>query len=232
MVSSTARHLGQPLPAAELRVKGVALALGALVLPVGGPVVGEHGRELRDEGPLRVQRGEGVLRAGGPVHAAVLLAGAAHGGDASHGHVMGLHGGGEALQHQVERLHPHGDGGVDLARRGPHVHALADAILGAEVAVEVDLGLGDGLEVRVDDDGCGFRVSVWALCLRRGHGDAHGEVKVRLRSPTLELLRRQVKAQVQRPRVRAHCRQQSEAVYSSWYLFSRNKGREIGVGCK
>ncbi|KAJ6444739.1 Pre-mRNA-splicing factor cwc15 [Purpureocillium lavendulum] len=154
VVGAAARHLGQPLAAAgELGVKGIALALGALVLPVGGPVVGEDGGELVDEGPGRVEAGEGVRGGGGPVDAAVLLAGAADGGDAGHGH-GGRHGGGEAREDEVERLHPHGDGGVDLARRRPHVHALADAILVREVAVEVDLGLGDRLEIRADDDGC------------------------------------------------------------------------------
>ena len=32
--------------------------------------------------------------------------------------------------------------------------AFLDAIFGAEVAVEVDLGFGYDLEVGVDDDGC------------------------------------------------------------------------------
>jgi hypothetical protein len=80
----------------------------------------------------------------------VLLPGAADALDAVHGHGHGV---AQAFEDEVERLHPHGDGGVNLAGGVADVDALRDAVLFAEVAVEVDFGLGDDLEVGVDDDG-------------------------------------------------------------------------------
>jgi hypothetical protein len=44
------------------------------------------------------------------------------------------------------------------------VDALVDAILGAEVLVKVDFGLGDAFEVGVDDDGWRGFVLVAAVC--------------------------------------------------------------------
>lgn len=150
---AAARHLGQLLPPAEGSVKGIALGLGALILPVGGPFVRQGGGQLADEGPGGVKAGQAGLGAGVPEDAAVLLAGTPHGADAGDD-VGRRRGGSQAGQDQVEGLEPHGNRGHDLARGVAHVDTLADAILAAEVVVEFDFCLGDRLEVRVDNDGC------------------------------------------------------------------------------
>ncbi|KAI9167437.1 Pre-mRNA-splicing factor cwc15 [Paramyrothecium foliicola] len=150
MVRTAARRLRQLLPITQRGVEGVAFALRALILPVGRPLAGQRLVELVDKRLTGIQAREQAFGLGAPPDAAVLLAGAAHALDAVHGDGHGL---GEAVEDEVERLEPQGDGGVDLARLLADVDALVDAILLAEVAVEVDLDLGDRLEVGADDNG-------------------------------------------------------------------------------
>jgi hypothetical protein len=80
----------------------------------------------------------------------VLLAGAADAPDPVQGRVLLL----EPLQDQVDRLEPQGHGSKDLALIFVGQYSLLDAVLGAKVLVEVDFGVGDDLEVGLDDDGC------------------------------------------------------------------------------
>ena len=98
MMSSTPRHLGQPLGRPQLGVELVALLLGAVILPVGRIGVREGVGQLVDEGLVRLQAGEQGLGLAAPVDAPVLLAGAADAPDPVQGRVLVL----EALQHQVE----------------------------------------------------------------------------------------------------------------------------------
>lgn len=149
-MSSAPSSLGQLLSVAQLGVKGITLPLGALILPIGRPLVRQRLLELLDERLVGAQAPEDLFGAAVPEDAAVLLAGAADAADAAHGHGHGLL---EALEDEVQRLHPHGDGGVDLARLLADVDALLNAILGAKVSVKVDLGLSYDLEVRVDNNG-------------------------------------------------------------------------------
>jgi hypothetical protein len=74
----------------------------------------------------------------------VLLARTADALDAVHGHGHGV---AQAVEDQAQRLHPQSDGGKHFARLVANVHALLDAILLAKVAIEVDLCLGDSLEI-------------------------------------------------------------------------------------
>jgi hypothetical protein len=112
----------------------------------------------------------------------MLLAGAADAPDPVQGRVLLL----EPLQDQVDGLEPQGHGSKDLTLLFIGQNTLLDAVLGAEVLVEVDFGVGDDLEVGLDDDG-------WAeVALVGGF--------VRLKSAglrTLELLGREVESQVE-----------------------------------
>lgn len=139
-MSTTPRNIRQPLPPAQTRIKRITLPLRTLVLPIWAPLMRQTLPQLLHEALPGHQPLQQLLGPLAPEDAAVLLARAAHAADAVHGHG---HGGGEALEDEVERLHPEGDGGVDLAGRGADVDALGDAILGAEVAVKVDFGFRD-----------------------------------------------------------------------------------------
>lgn len=145
-MSTATRSLREVFSPAELSVKRITLCLRALILPIGRPLIRQRVRQLLDERRLGVQGLEALLRLVVPVHAAVLLAGAADAAEARHGDPRGLHLLRQAVEDEVERLHPHGDGGVDLARLVADVDALFHAVLGGKVAVKVDLGLGGGLE--------------------------------------------------------------------------------------
>lgn len=152
MMRRAPRDLGQPLLAPQRGIKLIALPLRRVVLPVGRVRVAEGpGQELLE--PLAAvarhaaQQPLGVV---GPVHAAVLLAGAADAADAMQRGLLVL----QAREDEVDSLEPHGHGGEHLALGLVDEHALGQAILGAKVRVEVDLGLGDDAQVRLDHDGC------------------------------------------------------------------------------
>lgn len=149
MMRAASRHLGELLPATEGGVKGVAFALGALVLPIGRPRVRESSGELHSEGQTRVEVVEDLIGLAVPEDAAVLLARAADGADARQ---RDGHGFCQALKDEVERLHPHGDGGINLARLLDDMDALLETIFAPKVLVEIDLGLTNDLEVRVNND--------------------------------------------------------------------------------
>jgi hypothetical protein len=56
------------------------------------------------------------------------------------------------LQYKVNRFEEQSDRREHLALGGVRQHALFDAILCAEIGVEVDFGFVEELEVRADDD--------------------------------------------------------------------------------
>lgn len=58
----------------------------------------------------------------------------------------------QSLEDEVQGLEPHGYWRVHLALLRHYVNAFGNAILGTEVAVEVDLGLGYHLEIRGYDN--------------------------------------------------------------------------------
>lgn len=151
MVRAASRHLCELLATTQGVVERITLLLGAVILPIGRPLVRQRLGELVDKRLLGIQAVEDLGGAGVPEDAAVLLARAADGADAGERDGRGL---GETVENEVERFHPEGDRSEDFAGGVADVDALADAILGAEVAIEIDLGLADGLEVGVDDDGC------------------------------------------------------------------------------
>lgn len=149
VVSTAAGGLGQFLTVTELCVKGITFLLGALILPVGRPLMCKRLAKLLDERLVGVQAREDTLGVLAPVDAAVLLAGAADATDARDRdrRAQAAHGVRQARQNKVERLEPHGDWGVDLARLLADVDALFNAIFGPKIAVEINLGLCDRLEV-------------------------------------------------------------------------------------
>lgn len=58
----------------------------------------------------------------------------------------------QPVENEVQRFEPHGYGRVDLTLLRHDMDALGNTIPGAEVAIEVDLGLGYHLEVRGYDN--------------------------------------------------------------------------------
>lgn len=110
----------------------------------------QRGLELVDDGLVGVKRGEQSLGILVPKDAAVLLAGAADTADSIHGHRHGLL---QAVEDEVEGLHPQGDGGVYLACFFADMDALFDAVGSGKVAIKVDLGLAYRLEIGADDNG-------------------------------------------------------------------------------
>lgn len=120
-----------------MRVEQIALGLGTVILPIGTELVREGIAELLLQAALSVQRLEGGLALGVPENAAVLLARAAHALDAVHGALVIP----EPGQDEVHGLEPHGHGREHLALGLVGKHALVHMVLGAEVGVEVDLGL-------------------------------------------------------------------------------------------
>jgi hypothetical protein len=75
------------------------------------------------------------------------------------------------------------------------VDALGDAILGAEVTIEVDLGLSDDLEVRSDDDGCERVLLLVGVGTTRVSWSQSGAGNILFH--TLQLLGRQVEHKIQ-----------------------------------
>lgn len=155
MVRRTPRDIRQPRIIAQGGVELVALRLGAVVLPVGRVGVAQRaGQEVLEVRPTRgaapVHAAQEALGVVVPVDAPVLLAGAADGPDAVQGRAVLF----QPAQHEVDGLEPHGHGREDLALVVVDEHALGQAILLAEVCVEVDLGLGEDVQVRLDHDGC------------------------------------------------------------------------------
>lgn len=151
MVRRAPRDLGQPLLAPQRGVELVTLPLRRVVLPVGRKGVAQGAVQLLLEplAALAAQAGQQLLGVLAPVDAAVLLARAA---DAAHALQRGLLGL-EAREDEVDGLEPHGHGREHLALGLVDLHALGQAILGAKVGVEVDLGLGEDAEVGLDHDG-------------------------------------------------------------------------------
>lgn len=123
-----------------------------MVLPVGRVGVAQRaGQEVLEAAPgAPVQAGQQLLGVVVPVDAPVLLAGAADGPDAVQRGAVLL----EPAEHEVDGLEPHGHGREDLALVVVDEHALGQAILLAEVCVEVDLCLGEDVQIRLDHDGC------------------------------------------------------------------------------
>lgn len=153
MVRRTPRDIRQSRVIAQRSVKLVALGLRAVVLPVGRERVAQRARQELLERPVAgaaPHAAQQLLGVVVPVDAAVLLAGAADAPDAVQlGAAVSQPG-----EDQVDGLEPHGHGREDLALVVVYEDALVQAILLAEVCVEVDLCLGEDVQVRLDHDGC------------------------------------------------------------------------------
>jgi hypothetical protein len=91
-----------------------------------------------------------------PEHASVLLARTADALDAVQGRVLLL----EPGENQVNGLEPHGHRRKDLALVVIDEDALLQAILCAEVTVEVDFRFGEDVQVRLDYNGYLTEVSI------------------------------------------------------------------------
>lgn len=89
-MGAAACSLRKVLAVSELGVKGVALLLRALVLPVRRPLVREGLFELFDKRLGVIEAGEDGFGVGAPEDGAVLLAGARDTLDAAHGCRHGL----------------------------------------------------------------------------------------------------------------------------------------------
>lgn len=152
MMRRTSRDIRQFRIVTQSGVELVALRLSAVVLPVGREGVAQRaGQEvLEGAAGAPVHTAQQLLGVVVPVDAAMLLAGAADGPDAVQRGAVGL----ESAHDQVDGLEPHGHGGKDLALVVVDEDALFQAILLAEVCVEVDLCLGEDVQVRLDYDGC------------------------------------------------------------------------------
>jgi len=148
MVRSTTCDLSKPIGRPQLRIKLVALGLGAVVLPVRCIRVREGTLQLVDQRRIRTEAPEQLLAITAPVYAPVLLAGTAYTPYARDGRARLP----EAVEHEVDGLEPHGHGSKDLTLLLVHLYAFLDAILAAEVFVEVDLSLGDDYKVGLDND--------------------------------------------------------------------------------
>lgn len=144
MMRTTSRHLSQLLPPPQRSIKRITLPLRTLILPIRRPLMRQTPPQLLHKTLPRIQPLQQRLSLLAPEDAAMLLPRAAHTTDAAHGHGHSLC---QAVEHEIQRLHPQGDGGVDFAGGGPDVDAFVDAIFGAEVAVEVDFCFGDDFEV-------------------------------------------------------------------------------------
>lgn len=124
-----------------------------MVLPVRGVGVAQRAGQEVLEGAAAAGAAHGAQQLLGvvvPVHAPVLLAGAADALDAvQRGTAVP-----EPAEHQVDGLEPHGNGGEDLALVVVDEDALGQAILLAEVCVEIDFCFGEDVQVRLDHDGC------------------------------------------------------------------------------
>ena len=148
MMRGAAGDFRQLMGAAEVGVELVTLGLGAVVLPVGGELVGEGVGELFAQGAGGIEGAEGGHGAGVPEDAAVLLAGAADALDITDRAPVVP----QPTQHQLERVEPHRHRGVHLALGIVGLDALLDAISGPEIGIEIDLGFRHYLEVRSDHD--------------------------------------------------------------------------------
>lgn len=154
MMRRTSRHLCQPFRRFQRLIKPITLRLGTMILPIRCIRMGERSFKLVHQKlslSLTIfQSGKKLLSLPAPVYTSMLLARTANTPNAVHGCVGFL----QALENKVQSLEPHGDGRKDFAFGFVHLHALLDAIFGAEVAVEVDLGGGDDGEVGLDYDSC------------------------------------------------------------------------------
>lgn len=161
VVCSAPRGLRQLLRAPKLLVELLTLSPRARVLPVRRKRVRQPILELLSKVLLGAQPSQLLTGTAAPVHTPMLLARPADALDPVQRHLRL-----QPLQHEVQRLEPHRDGRVDLALGRHGMHALRDAILGPEIGVEVDLYLGDDLEVLRDGDDwghmsvCGWRAAL------------------------------------------------------------------------
>ena len=135
MVGGAACDLCQSLWRSEPGIELVAFCLCAMVLPVWGPRAGERCLELIEKQRLRLQTRQGPLCVVAPVDTPVLLARSADTPNALEGRV-----GPESVQDQVQRLQPHLHGRIHLTFRLVDANPFRDAILLAEVSIEVNLG--------------------------------------------------------------------------------------------
>lgn len=153
MMRRTPRNIRQLRVVTQGSVELVALRLCAVVLPVRGVRVAQRTCQevlKRAAAAGAAHAGQQLLGVVVPVHAPVLLAGTADALDAvQRGAAVP-----EPTEHQVDGLEPHGHGGEDLALVVVDEDALCQAILLAEVCVEVDFCFGEDVQVRLDHDGC------------------------------------------------------------------------------
>lgn len=73
MMGTTASGFGELLPISKLGIERICLLLRTLILPVGGPFVGQSCRKLISETFLCVQTAENLLSIGVPEDTAMLL---------------------------------------------------------------------------------------------------------------------------------------------------------------
>lgn len=153
MMRRTPCDIRQLRVVAQGSVELVALRLCAVVLPVRGVGVAQRAGQEVLEGPAAAGGAHAAKQLLGvvvPVHAPVLLAGTTNALDAvQRGAALP-----EPAEHQVDGLKPHGHRGKYLALVVVDEDTLGQAILLAEVCVEVDFCFGEDVQVRLDHDSC------------------------------------------------------------------------------
>lgn len=153
MMGRTSCSMSQPFCRPKGLIELITLRLCAVILPVGRIRMGESSLELIYQLSLLLiglQLSKKLLGLLTPVYTAVLLAGATDAADTVERSVGFL----KALEDQIKGLEPHGDGRKDFTLGFVQLDTLLDAIFGAEVAVEVDLGGGNNREIGLDYDSC------------------------------------------------------------------------------
>lgn len=144
MVRTASSDLSELLAVAKRSIEGITFGLGALILPVGRPLMRECLWQLNNQRKTRVEVVKDLVGVAVPEDTAVLLTRAT---DAANMRKRDRHSLGQSVKNEVYRLHPHGDGCVDLACLLVDVDTFLDAIFVAKVLVKIDLGFTNDFEV-------------------------------------------------------------------------------------
>jgi hypothetical protein len=137
VVGTASGNLCKLLAAAKRSIKCITFSLGALILPVGRPLVRECLRQLDHQGKTRVKVVKDLVGVAIPKDTAMLLTRAT---DTTNVRKGDRHSFSQSVKNEVYRLHPHGDGCIDLACLLVDMYTFLDAIFVAKVLVKIDLG--------------------------------------------------------------------------------------------
>jgi hypothetical protein len=137
-------NLGELLAVAKRSIEGITFSLSALILPVGRPLVRECLWQLNNQGKTRIKMVKDLVGLAVPKDTAMLLARAT---DAAYVRKRYGHSFSQSVENEVYRLHPHGDGCIDLTCLLVDVNTFLDAIFTAKVLVKIDLGFANDFEV-------------------------------------------------------------------------------------